>query len=89
MKGKCPHCKKNIDFIFAEGHATGELDSSEDIDNQDIEWSTFTCPECEEEIVEGATGTGEVWEAVWGKKHKNFPNPDAITDMRWWFGGKL
>lgn len=66
MQGECPHCHKKIGRVCAEGVALGDLNSEENIVHQEIQWTGFNCPECGQEIVEGATGTGEVYEAVWG-----------------------
>ena len=70
-KAPCPHCGAMIEIVDTEGYIQGELNSEGDIRETDREWSFFSCPECGSEIIEGAMGTAEVLEALWGKKKRS------------------
>lgn len=67
MQGECPHCHKKIDSVDAEGYVVGDLDSEGSVIDQEVKWTTFTCPECIMEIIEGESNFEKVREAVWRK----------------------
>jgi len=66
MQGECPHCHKKINSVNAVRHAIGDLSSEGSIIDQDIKWTTFTCPDCIMEIIEGESNIERIREAVWG-----------------------
>ena len=47
---RCPHCKKIIEHVYVEGFIQGILTGDEELQMDHQEWTTYTCPECGEEI---------------------------------------